>query len=205
MSQINNRIEEVARECSRALSYYDRQNLEYEIERQYKIEKGYDKMGLNWAFTDEDRRNIRWLKEEAVEWVLLLEAIPIICQLFPQPLDKKELREKLAELEHEQWIVWAFSLMEREKLSPERIKRWQKLMIPYSELTEEQKDQDRKWADKSLALLQQKTEEAKREERERIDDLFQTFVSHLTKVTRVTYALGLEDARWFRQALKGGE
>ena len=66
---------------------------------------------------------------------------------------QEEIREGMAELEHEQWVVWAYALMEREKLSPERIERWQKLMIPYSELTEEQKDQDRKWADISLKKL----------------------------------------------------
>lgn len=71
---------ELVETCQRVLSYDDRLNLEHEIERQYKIKQGYDKMGLNWAFTDQDRRNMRYEKEEAVEWVLLLEAIPIIQQ-----------------------------------------------------------------------------------------------------------------------------
>ncbi len=66
---------------------------------------------------------------------------------------RKEIREELAELEHEQWIEWARSLMERENLSLDRVERWNKLMIPYLQLTEEQKDQDRIWADKSLLKL----------------------------------------------------
>jgi len=84
-----------------------------------------------------------------------------IGHLLPQPLEDEKLREALAKLEHDQWRVWASSLMERELLSPERMERWQKLLIPYAELTEEQKDQDRKWADKALALLQLKIEEAR--------------------------------------------
>lgn len=66
----------------------------------------------------------------------------------------KELREKLAELEHQQWEEWARSLIKSgEKLSPERLDRWANLFIPYSKLTEKQKDQDRKWADKILSLF----------------------------------------------------
>jgi len=90
-----------------------------------------------------------------------------------------ELREALAELEHEQWMKWAKNLMERENLSPDRIQRWEQLMIPYSQLTEEQKDQDRVWADKSLALyteqidamIQEAKRTARKQERERISSL----------------------------------
>jgi len=62
-------------------------------------------------------------------------------------------REKIAELEHEQWMAWAGSIIKTEAISKERAQRWQQLMIPYSQLTEEQKDQDRIWADKLLALF----------------------------------------------------
>lgn len=62
-------------------------------------------------------------------------------------------REKLAELEHDQWMKWAKTLMEKEPISEERRKRWEALMVPYSELSEKMKDHDRKWADKVLALL----------------------------------------------------
>ncbi len=79
--------------------------------------------------------------------------IPIhYAQLAKVQRTRPELREALAELEHEQWIEWAKNLIKRESLSLERIERWNKLMIPYSQLTEEQKDQDRIWADKCLAL-----------------------------------------------------
>ena len=64
-----------------------------------------------------------------------------------------ELREKLAELEHEQWIVWSRSISMSEQLSANWLERWRKMWIPYSNLTEEQKDQDREWADKVLDIL----------------------------------------------------
>ena len=65
----------------------------------------------------------------------------------------KKIREGLAELEHDQWVAWSRSLAIAEDLSPERLERWGKLWIPYAELTEEQKDQDRIWADKQLTFL----------------------------------------------------
>ena len=82
-------------------------------------------------------------------------------------------REQLAALEHEQWIKWAKAILpELKELTRhhlpynepkeagncgcqtcERIKRWEGLFIPYSELSEEMKDHDRKWADKVLKVI----------------------------------------------------
>ncbi len=64
-----------------------------------------------------------------------------------------EIREGIAELEHEQWIEWSKAIAKAVTLPQDRLERWQKLWVPYSELTEEQKDQDRVWADKSLDYL----------------------------------------------------
>lgn len=65
----------------------------------------------------------------------------------------KSLREKFAELEHDQWIVWSKNIAETENITSERLVRWQVLWKPYHTLTEAQKDQDREWADKILVLL----------------------------------------------------
>ena len=63
-------------------------------------------------------------------------------------------REKLAELEHDQWIKWSKDLAIKEILTQDRLKRWLKLwQTPYSKLTEKEKDQDRVWADKVLKIL----------------------------------------------------
>lgn len=63
------------------------------------------------------------------------------------------MREKIAELEHEQWMRWAETLILRENLSPNRVERWNKLFVPYHELSEEMKDEDRKEADIVLSLI----------------------------------------------------
>jgi len=66
----------------------------------------------------------------------------------------EQLREKLAELEHEQWWSWSRSLAEKDRLTQATVKRWSELWHPYSELTEEQKDEDRVWADRVLQILE---------------------------------------------------
>ncbi len=59
--------------------------------------------------------------------------------------------ERLAEAEHEQWVRWARDLLEREPgISQARRERWSKLFVPYAELSEESKEQDRKEACRAL-------------------------------------------------------
>lgn len=65
----------------------------------------------------------------------------------------EEVIEKLAELEHEQWMAWAKSIMKTESISESRKLRWTKCMIPYADLTEEMKEFDREWARKALCLM----------------------------------------------------
>ena len=86
----------------------------------------------------------------------------------------EEILEKLAEAEHVQWCQWAGALSQElaslveiiekssDDLSDEdkqfvldvkdRLDRWDKLMIPYSDLSEEEKDKDRVYARKILEL-----------------------------------------------------
>lgn len=65
----------------------------------------------------------------------------------------KVLREQLAELEHNQWTAWSKDIAATETINDVRRSRWETLWKPYDFLTEEQKDQDREWADKVLALV----------------------------------------------------
>jgi hypothetical protein len=63
-----------------------------------------------------------------------------------QPL----ILEQLAELEHEQWMSWAKAVWD--EVSQERRNKWSPLMVPYRDLTQDAKEQDRKWARKALDL-----------------------------------------------------
>ncbi len=61
------------------------------------------------------------------------------------------LLERLAELEHEQWMAWSQSVAT--EVSAERRRRWQALWVPYQDLPEEVKELDRLWARKVLEKL----------------------------------------------------
>lgn len=71
-------------------------------------------------------------------------------------VNEAELLEAVASLEHDQWVSWAKSLLRSrdDKLSQERRARWARLVVSdYMELTEEEKEHDRKWARKVIELL----------------------------------------------------
>jgi hypothetical protein len=57
--------------------------------------------------------------------------------------------ERVAEVEHEQWMAWSKTVAP--EVSPERRARWEKYWVPYKELPEEVKEQDRIWARKAIA------------------------------------------------------
>lgn len=63
------------------------------------------------------------------------------------------LLEKIAALEHEQWITWAKSILSTEEISNERADRWSKYFIPYEELSDDIKEHDRVWARKVLEII----------------------------------------------------
>jgi predicted ABC-type ATPase/SAM-dependent methyltransferase len=72
-----------------------------------------------------------------------------------EPTTKSDsVLEQLADLEHEQWRQWAKNIMDTEKITPARIDRWKTLFVPYSELSEESKEQDREWARKVLNITE---------------------------------------------------
>jgi hypothetical protein len=64
------------------------------------------------------------------------------------------IREKLAELEHVQWSHWTRYMLDH--LTPENIARWRRQCdTDYADLTEKEKDSDREWADKVLAIIKE--------------------------------------------------
>jgi len=66
------------------------------------------------------------------------------------------MREKIAELEHEQWISWSKYLASNYKLPSNLLDKWSVNWITYSKLSEEMKDKDRVWADKVLNIVKDK-------------------------------------------------
>lgn len=64
---------------------------------------------------------------------------------------EEELLERLAEVEHEQWMAWSQSVAA--EVSAERRQRWQACWIPYEDLPEDVKELDRQWARKVLEAL----------------------------------------------------
>lgn len=74
--------------------------------------------------------------------------------------------EELAKLEHDQWQTWSKNLIDQllsgvstyETFSItqrllEKQKRWKELWIPYEKLSEDDKEKDREWAEKVLAIM----------------------------------------------------
>jgi hypothetical protein len=62
--------------------------------------------------------------------------------------------ERVAELEHIQWMQWSKSVAD--EVSPERRARWQKYWVPYSELPDDVKELDREWARKVIKEVRRK-------------------------------------------------
>jgi len=64
-----------------------------------------------------------------------------------------DLLEKLAELEHKQWAHWTRYMLDN--LTEKNIRRWRKqIEIPYSKLSEKEKESDREWARKVIEELE---------------------------------------------------
>jgi hypothetical protein len=66
--------------------------------------------------------------------------------------ERESLLERLAELEHEQWVAWSKAVAP--EVAEERRRRWQEFYVPYARLPEDVKELDRVWARKVLKLLE---------------------------------------------------
>ena len=65
------------------------------------------------------------------------------------------LIERLADLEHQQWMHWAQAVIAAEPgLAADRVARWRACFVAYAALPEALKELDRTWARRVLALLE---------------------------------------------------
>lgn len=85
------------------------------------------------------------------EYVLRITAPGPFTRQFTDPV----LLEKIASIEHDQWISWSKALaLTEENLSKERRDRWRGYWkTRYSDLPKELKQQDRLWAGKVLETI----------------------------------------------------
>jgi len=64
------------------------------------------------------------------------------------------LKERLAKKVHEHWWFWAETVLKAHpELNPSIVTRWQGYFKPYSELSEEAKEIDRKFAEDHLNIF----------------------------------------------------
>ena len=64
----------------------------------------------------------------------------------------EKMVEEVANLEHLQWRHWGKYMLAN--MTPENSERWNRqIKTPYSQLSEKEKESDRKWARKVLAFL----------------------------------------------------
>jgi hypothetical protein len=79
-------------------------------------------------------------------------------------MNREILREKLAEIEHNQWMDWTKATIDKTNIidgSGEASflldcfrRKWEPNWKPYDQLTEAEKDKDREYADKVLRTLE---------------------------------------------------
>lgn len=69
-------------------------------------------------------------------------------------MDRDELLEKLAALEHEQWVHWTKYMLDN--LTDVNIHRWRRQVeTPYEDLPDDEKRSDRDWARKVLEIVKE--------------------------------------------------
>ena len=72
---------------------------------------------------------------------------------------KETIREKLAELEHKQWSHWTKYLLLERHDDKDRERWLVQMNTEYNDLSEKEKNSDRKWADKVISIIIREIEE----------------------------------------------
>ncbi len=83
----------------------------------------------------------------------LFEYIVVLREALEQPAQEPvALLEALSDLEHQQWIKWAKSIIDSEPIIEARKQRWLTMMVDYKDLPDNIQEYDREWARKVMAL-----------------------------------------------------
>jgi len=92
---------------------------------------------------------------ETVEGIIIYthETIQACKEALEQPAQEPvTLLEALSDLEHQQWMKWAQSIIDSEPISEARKQRWATMMVNYKDLPDNIQEYDREWARKVLAI-----------------------------------------------------
>lgn len=85
---------------------------------------------------------------------MTLETLPAVAErIFRKVEADAALVDHIARLEHAQWVQWSQALAQDEDLSADRLARWKTMWVPYDDLPDDVKEQDRVWARKVMELL----------------------------------------------------
>ena len=71
-------------------------------------------------------------------------------------VSREALVDELADDEHEQWRYWINWIITNhgEELPSELVEKWEENDVDYSELSDELKEKDRKWARKAVETIE---------------------------------------------------
>lgn len=106
------------------------------------------KINTTLVYDEASNELVDWIDDKTLETLSKKES-------FRQE-QKAQLIERLARLEHEQWVHWTTELMQKIRDLPRETRnRWTAFQCPYEELPESVKEKDRVWARKVLEVIQQ--------------------------------------------------
>ena len=98
---------------------------------------------------------LKLINEHAFRCGVAQDAIQACKEALEQPAQEPvALIEALSDLEHQQWIKWAQSIIDSEPISEARKQRWATMMVDYKDLPNNIQEYDREWARKVLAITQ---------------------------------------------------
>ena len=67
--------------------------------------------------------------------------------------EEQKCKERLAALEHKRWVLWSKHIAQTAIIPKEQLEYWIKMWIPYNQLTEEQKEYSRAWAEQIIKAM----------------------------------------------------
>jgi len=105
------------------------------------------------------------LDESLVDFVVnnggTIEDLREQARQIARKVRRSRLVELLADLEHQQWEFWSKAIASHlttsgniEEALQKKVERWKTLWVPYTQLSEKEKDSDRVWAEKVLQAIE---------------------------------------------------